>query len=82
MKTPIKEGYSAVAYSQVCANGVYVSRLPAEGTAIAVLGPDGRALKGEDNRPYRYKSIDEAVADVGVLCALPNTQGDTRPAAK
>ncbi len=69
MKLPhkIKDGYIAVAFSQVCLNGVYLPHLPVEGTDLAIIDNRGRALEGETNRPYRYRTIEEAEADVAVL---------------
>jgi Ni,Fe-hydrogenase III component G len=39
----------------------------ARGDAVAVIGPDERALQGESGRTYRYASLEEARADVEVL---------------
>ena len=81
MQTPqsLGAGYTLVAYSQVTLNGRYMASLPIEGTDIAVLGPDGRALTDESGRrPYRYASQAEAAADVETLKKI-NTPCQTSP---
>lgn len=62
-------GYVAVPFDAVTLNGMFLPQLVASsrGEAVAVIGPDKRALQGESGGTYRYESIEEARADVEVL---------------
>ena len=73
MPIDIGGGYTVVPFGAVTLNGTFLSQLmeSADGTLLAVIGPDGRALMGEGGRPYRYQTLDECRRDVETLMSVP-----------
>lgn len=65
--------FLAVPRDAVTLNGIYLRKLntqsePYNGYWNLIAQENGRAVDGEDNRPYLYRSCDEAAADaVGLI---------------
>ena len=60
--------------SSVCLNGLYIAKLntvpPTYQGRCCVIFPDGRAAMSEWERPFIYKSIEEAEEDIAKLTEL------------
>lgn len=70
-------GYVAVPFDAVTLNGMFLPQLvTSRGAAVAVIGPDKRALQGESGGTHRYASLEEARSDVEVLRRI-NGEGNT-----
>lgn len=68
--SPLDGGYTAVPWNGVTLNGIFVPNIlksVSAGTAIAVIGPDNKALKNEAGGVRRYADLEEARADVATL---------------
>lgn len=64
-------GFTAVPTDAVTLNGLYLPHIsratePYNGS-WCVIAPNGRALDGEDERPYYYRDLDHAKQDISTL---------------
>lgn len=73
-----KHGYTAVHYEAVTLNGLKFRDLPITATSpVALMMPNGRAAMDEmGERPHRYASVEEAMADAEVLHETDDVPGD------
>ncbi len=79
--TDLGDGYHAVPFEAVTLNGIFLPQLLESSqvkasTDWAVIGPDLRALEGENDRPYRYPSLEAARADVATLKSILKREED------
>lgn len=63
--------FKVVPFSTVASNGMYLSHLNSDDMTyeghVALISPNGKAVSDGHQRPYCFRSVVEAIADVSKL---------------